>query len=137
MKREVRRSLHYQCQQEEIAVLRISAGILGAALLASTIWAQTITQQQLIGTWLFKAYAEIDSPEERQPVDAVFEFKPDGTFKSRRSTGEEAEATYTVDRNTIIYSDARGDQIWAIQSLEPGESLVVDNQGTLMFLERT
>ena len=118
-------------------MLRISAGILAAVLLATTLWAQTITQEQLIGRWIFEAYAEIDSPEERRPVGAVFEFNPDGTFKSRRSTGEEAEVTYTVDGNTIIYSDARGEQIWTIQSFESGESLIVDNQETLMFLERT
>lgn len=118
-------------------MLRLLAGILSAVLLISTVWAQTITEEQLIGTWVFKAYADIDSPEERRPVGAVFEFHPGGAFTSRRSTGEETEATYTVDGNTIIYSDARGEQIWTIQSFEPGESLVVDNQGTLMFLERT
>lgn len=116
---------------------RISAAILVAFLLASTAWAQAITQEQLIGTWVFEAYAQTNNPEERRSVGAVFEFHPDGTFTSRRTTGEVAEATYTVDGNTIVYSDARGDQIWTIQSFEQGKSLVVDNQGTLMFLERT
>lgn len=97
--------------------------------------AQQFSADALIGLWEFTAYAEERDPGERTPVGVLFDFRPNGTLISKMSTGD-VESHYSVDGMTIHYSDARGEQTWTVRAFEAGVSLVFENRGTLMYLER-
>ena len=48
----------------------------------------------------------------------------------------ESNATISVEGDTILYVDDNGEQPWKVVSHAPAESLVVNNQGAIMILER-
>ncbi len=109
--------------------------VLFVCFVGAAAWAQQFSAEALVGLWEFTAYAEESAPSERTPVGVLFEFRPNGTLISKMSTGD-VESSYSVDGMTIHYSDARGEQTWTVRAFEPGVSLVFDNSGTLMYLER-
>lgn len=90
---------------------------------------------QLLGQWEFTSYAEASSPEERTPVGVLFEFRQAGVLVTRSSTGV-VESSYSIAGAIITYSDARGEQTWTIREFKPGVSIVIENNGTLMYFER-
>jgi len=100
-------------------------------------WAQTITVDQLVGEWTFTAWAEKDEPQNLTAVGVKMEFRSDGTIINILANGEQTEATYSMNGDTITYVDERSEQAWKILTFVPGEKLVVENSGTLMFLERS
>ena len=112
---------------------RIAATVV--ALFAVATNAQNLTLQDLAGNWIYQSYAEVETPDERRPVGAEMNFRIDGTILMTLSTGA-AEGTFTLDGDTIRYSDANGEQTWTIRSYEPGKSLVVEYQRALMYFER-
>ena len=68
-------------------------------------------------------------------MNAVFEFRTNGVLITKmRDT--EAESTWSLEGNTFRYSDANGEQVWTVRDFVPGESIVMENSSTLMFLER-
>jgi hypothetical protein len=111
------------------------SALLLACLASSVAWAQEFSAEALLGQWEFTAYAEASSPEERTPVGAVFEFRPSGVLVTKRSSGD-VESRYSVNDDIVTYSDARGEQTWRVRAFEPGASIVFENRGTLMYLER-
>jgi hypothetical protein len=106
------------------------AGLLGAATNA-----QNLSLQDLTGVWNYESYADIETPDERLPVGARMDFRADGTIVMTLSTGT-AEGRFTLDGDTILYTDANGEQIWKIRSYEPGGSLVLEYQRALMYFEK-
>jgi hypothetical protein len=102
---------------------------------ALSVAQEPMSQQELEGTWNFRATAELETPEQNTPVGLIMEFRPDGTIVSKMPKGDQ-EAVYRLDGGTIRYRDANGEQIWEIRSFEPDTSFVVENRGTLMFFER-
>ena len=106
-----------------------------ACFVSTFAWPQEFSAQALLGRWEFTAYAEASSPQERTPVGVLFEFRTGGVLVTKTSTGD-VEAKYTVNGNTVTYSDARGEQPWRILEFKPDVSIVIDNRGTLMYLER-
>ena len=109
--------------------------LLFAVFLTSTVTAQSLSLEELAGVWNYTYYADVESPDNKIPVGAQMEFFENGTVITTMSTGS-AEATYTLDGETIIYVDANGRQEWSIQSYEPGKSLVVEYNRALIFFER-
>lgn len=109
--------------------------VLGTCLIAVTTWAQGVSPDELIGVWEFVSYADTDTPDERRPVGVKMEFKSDGTVVSMMSTGD-VESLYRIEGTFIVYSDANGEQIWEVHSFEPGRAIVLNNRGTLMYLEK-
>lgn len=104
-------------------------------LLSINAAAADVSHADLVGLWEFTAYAEASEPEARRTVGAVFDIRSDGTLITTTSTGK-VEARLDIKGDTITYSDAKGEQLWKVHSLEPDESLVILNRGTLMFLEK-
>jgi hypothetical protein len=111
------------------------AALLLVCLAGAGAWAQEFSAEALLGQWEFTAYAEASSPEERTPVGVLFEFRPGGVLLTKRPNGD-VESSYSVDGDIVTYSDARGEQIWTIREFNPEVSIVIDNRGTLMYLER-
>jgi hypothetical protein len=103
--------------------------------LGSAAWAQEFSAEALLGKWEFVAYAERDAPEERRPVGVIFEFRPDGVMISMMPDGA-VESAYSVDGNTMRYGGQGGEQTWTVRTFVPDESIVMENAGTLMYLER-
>jgi hypothetical protein len=114
--------------------IRLAAGVVAAFLYATTS-AQTISLQGLTGVWSYESYAEVETPDERTPVGARMDFRPDGTIVMTLSTGS-AEGTFTLEGDTIHYSDANGPQEWKVRSYEPGKSLVVEYMRALLYFEK-
>jgi hypothetical protein len=117
-----------------LMVVRL-ASALSAATLVTTGNAESISLQDLIGAWNYVSYAEIESPDKKIPVNARFDFRPDGNIVMTLSTGA-AQATFSVDGDTIHYSDANGNQEWKVRSHEAGRSFVVEYRRALLFFER-
>ena len=109
--------------------------LLASILLAPPAWAQEFSVAALIGAWEFVAYAERSAPEQKTPVGIVFEFKEGGTMVTKTPNGD-IESTYKVDGNTMTYAGDGGEQTWEVSSFEPDESLVMQNDSVLMYLER-
>jgi hypothetical protein len=109
--------------------------IAAAFSLSASAGAQDVTIDDLVGLWSYDAYAEIETPDEKRPVGARMEFRSDGTVLMTLSTGT-AEATYSIDGDTIVYSDANGTQEWTVRSYVPNESLVVEYQRALIFFTK-
>ncbi len=116
-------------------MLSKTIGIVSAMLLVAAVWAQAISQEQLTGMWEFIAWAEADNPQEQKPIGVKMDFRADGTVISKKASGD-VKASYTVTGDTIVYSDADGEQVWKVQSFRPGEAMVVSNQGALMYFEK-
>lgn len=104
-------------------------------LVGSFASAQELSREALIGEWEFTAYAETSTPNDRVAVGVVFDFRPDGTLITKRSTGD-VESRYSIEGATIRYSGQGGEQTWIVRAFEPGVSIVFENGGTLMYLER-
>jgi hypothetical protein len=104
-------------------------------LLSTSAGAQSLAPQDLEGAWDYTHYADADTPDQKRPVGAKMEFRPDGTLVMTLSTGR-ADATWAVEGNTIVYNDTNGEQVWQVRSYEPGKSLVVEHRRALMFFER-
>jgi hypothetical protein len=117
-----------------MCLIQISTLLL-ACLASLPAWAQEFSAEALLGQWEFAAYAEANSPEERIPVGVLFEFRPGGVLVTKRSTGD-VESRYSVDGETVTYADARGEQTWKVREFAPNASIVIENRGTLMYLER-
>lgn len=119
----------------EVARVTRKSALLLVCLVSAIASAQDFSAAALIGEWEFTAYAESDTPDARVAVGVRFEFRPDGTLISKMPTGD-VESRYSVDGNTILYSDANGEQTWILRAFEPGKSIVFENRGTLMYFER-
>lgn len=114
-------------------IVRLS--ILLLTVISMSVLAQEFSAQALLGKWEFTAYAERSSPDDRTPVGAVFEFRPNGVLiTTMRDT--QTESSYSVDGDTFRYQDANGEQVWTVREFEPDISIVLENRSTLMFLER-
>jgi hypothetical protein len=110
--------------------------IASVAVLACAITnAQSLSLRELTGVWIYESYAEIETPEAKMPVGARMDFRPDGTVIMTLSSVS-AEGAFTLDGDTIRYSDPNGVQVWTIRSYEPNESLVVEYQRALLFFRR-
>ena len=97
--------------------------------------AESITLEDLKGSWNYVSYAEVETPDKKMPVGAKFEFRADGTLAMTMST-ETVNATYSLDGDMIEYSGPDGNQTWKIQFHEPGETLVLEYRRALMFFEK-
>lgn len=97
--------------------------------------AESITLEDLTGSWNYVSYAEVETPDKTMPVGAKFEFHADGTLAMTMST-ETVTATYSLDGDTIEYFGPDGQQTWNIKSHEPGETLILEYRRALMFFEK-
>jgi len=113
---------------------------IGATIIAIFMWvaasALAISPEDITGVWDYESYAEIERPDNKIPVGAKMDFHGDGTLVMTLSTGT-AEATYRLEGDTIVYSDANGEQVWHVRSYEPGEMFVVEYQRALMFFRKS
>ena len=106
-----------------------------AIAVCSNGFAQELTLDELVGVWNFVAYAEVESPADRISMSAQMDFRDDGTVITMRGGGS-TEAAFSINGNTIVYTDGAGQQIWNIRSFTPGNELIVEYQRGLMFFEK-
>lgn len=104
-------------------------------LLSLNVGAAELSPENLVGEWEFLTWAETESPQETHAVGIVMDFQPDGNVISEVS-GKDVTESYRIDGDTIIYAGKRGEQVWKLVALVPGESLVVNNSGTIMTFKR-
>lgn len=96
---------------------------------------QGLSVRDLEGKWEFVSWQEADDPSSKRQIGLMMDFNADGTVVSHMAQGP-SNATFTIEGDTILYVDKRGEQPWKIVSHTPEKSLIVNNQGALMTLER-
>ena len=109
--------------------------VLITVLLSACVWASELSMDTLSGEWEFLHWAEKETPEQTHKVGIVMDFKSDGTVLSEVGDKSVAEA-FRIEGDTIIYTGKRGDQNWKLVSFVPGESMVVDNSGSIMTFRK-
>jgi len=98
-------------------------------------WASDLSVDELVGKWEFLHWADSGNLDNTHDVGLVMEFMADGTVTTYMPNKSVTER-YQLSGSTIIYSDKRGDQEWKVVSFVPGNTLVVDNFGAVMTLEK-
>lgn len=105
------------------------------ALYAVVGLAQGLSVSDLEGRWEFVSWQEVDDPSTKRQIGLMMDFNADGTVVSHMTQGP-SNATFTIEGDTILYVDDRGEQPWKVVSHTPEERLIVNNQGAIMTLER-
>ncbi len=105
------------------------------ALFSSVSWATELNNENLVGKWEFVNWAEAETPEDTHAANVVMDFHADGQVFTETPKGEVIES-YKIEDDMIVYHGKRGDQKWKLISFTPGESMVVDNTGTIMTFKK-
>lgn len=112
-----------------------SIALVLVTLYAAVSLAQGLSVSDLEGTWEFVSWQEDGDPSSKREIGLMMDFNADGTVVSHMAQGP-SNATFTIEGDTILYVDERGEQPWKIVSHTPEETLIVNNQGAIMTLER-
>ncbi|MGB5707460.1 MAG: lipocalin family protein [Arenicellales bacterium] len=99
------------------------------------VFAQYISSEELAGKWEFVSWEEADDPSTRKEVGILMDFHKDGTVTSHMENGPQ-KSNYSIEGDSIKFSDDRGEQVQRIVEFIPGQRLIINHMGALMRLER-
>lgn len=93
------------------------------------------TKKQLTGTWHFVAWAEKAANGHARTLNIRMDFNLDGTVESYRADGI-MKASWRIDGDSIVYTDANGEQRWSVIEFVPGKRMMVEQAGAVLTFER-